>query len=103
MARTGEGEFALAVLLLVSRNHDQIVKFKQAYADIPKLINLTIEDLAPSIPRDGEPMWHQSVRNIQSHHTDDDNFINLGYLTHVTGVGYKTTSKGVTHLRQLGY
>lgn len=94
MPVTSERDLAMAVLRIASGAPNGIATFDQCYAEIPNLIILTTEDLTPSATRNGEPMWKQRVRNIQSHHVSDENFISLGYLEHVVGTGYKILPAG---------
>ena len=61
---------------------------------IRKNYTLTHDDVQPSPTRVGEQVWEQQVRNIQSHHKADGNFIADGYLEHVEG-GYKITALGM--------
>jgi len=63
--------------------------YKRAYKEIPNYVSLTPANLAPSIKRPGEPMWHQLVRNIKSHYKTPGNYIHDGHLVHVPRVGYR--------------
>ncbi|WP_138918624.1 hypothetical protein [Nitrospirillum viridazoti] len=100
MSRTTENQIAFAILQIASRNPNGIATFNQCYSDVPKYINLTAEDCAPSTTRPGELMWHQQVRNIKSHDKDDGNFIKEKLLVHVDPPGYQITEKGIILLRQ---
>ncbi len=100
MARTTENEVALAVMKIAASNPHGICSFDDARDKVPTLINLSPDDLQGSSTRAGEPMWHQLIRNIQSHHGADGNFINDGLLEHVPGVGYRITQAGLDFLKQ---
>lgn len=73
----------------IARNNAGLCTFKRAYREIPVRVRLDAANLAPSVKRPGEPMWHQLVRNIKSHDKSPGNFIHDGYLVHVPGVGYR--------------
>ncbi|MCX7301285.1 MAG: hypothetical protein NTX73_13100 [Rhodobacterales bacterium] len=88
-----------AVLQIASQQPNGVATHQRLRKEIPKLINLTPADLAPSVTRPGEPMWHQIVRNIKSHDKEPGNYIAEGYLEHVPRVGYKITVAGTKHLR----
>ena len=55
-----------------------ICTYKRAYREIPDYVQLSAANLAPSVTRPGEPMWHQLVRNIKSHDKVPGNFIHDG-------------------------
>lgn len=94
MSSTSEKEIAIAAMKIASQKADGLAKFEELYDEIPNLIQLTSDDLAPSQTRNGEPMWHQIVRNIQSHHQAEGNAINEGWLDHVPNTGYRITTAG---------
>lgn len=102
MSRVTENEVALAVLQIAASKANLICTFDDARADVPKYVNLSADDLEESVTRPGEPMWHQQIRNIQSHHADEGNFINDGLLEHVPNTGYKATTAGLDHLKHSG-
>jgi len=89
-----ENDIALGVLKIAAAQSNGICSFKRAYAEIPSHVRLSASNLAPSVTRPGEPMWHQIVRNIKSHSPVPGNFIYDGYLAHVPRVGYRVTHKG---------
>ena len=102
MNRTSEHDISIAVLGIADSRPDGVVTFKRAYSEIPTLINLSAGDLAVSDKRPNEAMWQQLVRNIKSHHTSEENFINLGYLVSVPHVGYRITDAGKAYLQSKG-
>jgi hypothetical protein len=83
-----ETDIAKGVVQIAKANGG-LCTYKRAYKEIPNHIKLSAANLAPSQKRPGEPMWHQLVRNIQSHHAMPGNFIHDGHLIHVPRVGYK--------------
>lgn len=95
---TSENEIALAVLQIASQKNNGIATYDDLRGEIPNYVNLDNDDMRDSETRPGEPMWHQIVRNIQSHHDQDDNYINRGFLEHVPRVGYKITAAGHARL-----
>ena len=102
MARASENDVALAILQIAKAQPNKICTFNQARSNVGNYINLSANDLAMSLTRPGEPLWHQQIRNIQSHHDADGNFINSGYLMHVPDRGYKITDLGENYLKQRG-
>jgi hypothetical protein len=98
MAKDAEERIAMGVLRIAGDNPNGVASFGRCRKDIPKLVKLTAADLAPSLTRPGEPMWHQIVRNIKSHDKEDNNYIALGYLEHIPRVGYRITASGQKRL-----
>jgi len=101
MSRVTENEVALAVLRIAAGKDDLVCTLDDARSDVPKHLHLGEADLEASSTREGEPMWHQQIRNIQSHHGAEGNFIYEGLLIHVDGGGYMATDVGLRHLEQL--
>jgi hypothetical protein len=83
-----ESDIARGVVQIAQANGG-LCTFKRAYREIPALVHLSAANVAPSVTRPGEPMWHQLVRNIKSHDGDVGNFIHDGHLMHVPRVGYR--------------
>lgn len=102
MPRATENDVALAVMQIAAGQTNGICTFNRARSDVPKYVKMTAGDLSPSTTRAGEPMWHQLIRNIKSHHAADGNFIAAGYLQHVPRRGYQITTAGRSHLKKLG-
>ncbi len=100
MTRVTENEVALAVLKIAAAQPTGVCTFDDARDQVPNYVNLSVDDLQGSTTRAGEPMWHQLIRNIQSHHSADGNFINDGLLEHVPGVGYRATPAGIASLKK---
>lgn len=101
MSRVTETDVATAILRIAANQRNGVCTFNQARALIPGMIKLSTEDLARSVTRRREPMWHQQIRNVQSHYKSDDNFISLGYLQHVSRTGYRITTSGQAYLDSL--
>jgi hypothetical protein len=89
-----ENQIAKAVMQIAAGQSNGLATFKRCYAEIPNYLTLTSTEKALSPTRPGEPMWHQLVRNIQSHHDADGNFIDRGLLIHVHRTGYQITDLG---------
>lgn len=83
-----ETDIARGVVRIAQANGG-LCTFKRAYREIPNYVRLSAANNAPSVTRPGEPMWHQLVRNIRSHHNSPGNFIHDGHLVHVPRVGYR--------------
>lgn len=94
MPKDAEERIAAGVLKIAAAHPKGKATFNACRAQIPSLVNLTSDDLAPSPTRSGEPMWHQTVRNIRCHHAEDSNYIARGYLEHIPRVGYRITPAG---------
>jgi hypothetical protein len=80
--RSNEQEISLAALrYLATTPHGEatIAEIKQ---HIPNFIDLTDGDREPSPTRANEEMWEQQVRNIVSHRTSPDSFINDGLMSY---------------------
>jgi hypothetical protein len=97
MPKDAEERVAAGVLKIAAAHPKGLATFNRCRSDIPSLVRLTAGDLAPSSTRPGEPMWHQIVRNIKSHDSEDSNYIARGYLEHVPRVGYRITPAGQRH------
>lgn len=103
MASVGENAIAFAVLQIAAENSNGVATFDRCKKHIPDLVKLTPDDLEDSVTRPNEPMWHQLVRNIKSHHNAEGNYINSGYLAHEPRIGYSITDAGRAYLkRKLG-
>lgn len=98
MTTTSEHEIAKAVIQIAASTKNGIATFKRLYQDIPNHVKLSSDDWAPSVTRNGEPMWHQIVRNIKSHSETEGNAICEGWIEHVPRVGYKITNLGRKHV-----
>jgi hypothetical protein len=101
MTRVTETDVATAILRIAAGQRNGVCTFNQARALIPGMLTLSADDLTRSKTRRREPMWHQQIRNIQSHYQSDDNFIALGYLQHVSRTGYSITPSGRNYLNNL--
>jgi len=98
-----ETDIALGVMRIASSQPNGIATFHRCRAEIPNLVNLSNQNLAPSQTRPGEPMWHQIVRNTKSHEIAGTNYIAQGLLIHLPRRGYEITQVGRDHLQVLGY
>ena len=103
MPRATENDVALAVLRIAASRPDGICTFNRARSEVPKLVKFAPDDLAQSATRPNEPMWHQLIRNIKSHYQELGNFINNGFLEHISRRGYKATPSGRAHLEKNGF
>jgi hypothetical protein len=92
-----ERDIAIGVMQIAAANGG-LCTFKRAYREIPSHVRLSPGNLAASVTRPGEPMWHQIVRNVKSHDQASGNFIADGLLVHVPRVGYRITNAGMRFL-----
>lgn len=82
MARTPEEDFSKAVKAYLETVPGKKDVIRNIITALPGFIKLTPEDWQDSPTRPGEPLWHQSVRNIVSHHDAPGNAIYDGWLAH---------------------
>lgn len=83
-----EHDIAVGVEAIARANGGRCT-YKRAYREIPTVVRLSAANLAPSVTRPGEPMWHQLVRNIKSHANVPGNAIYNGRLFHIPRVGFR--------------
>lgn len=102
MPRATENEVAIAVMQIAASQRNQICTFNRARNEVPNYVKFSPGDLAQSTTRTNEPMWHQLIRNIKSHHNVDGNFINDVLLAHVPRRGYQVTKAGLADLKKRG-
>ena len=102
MTKTGEREISIAIMRVADSKPNGIATFECIRDEVPNFVNLTDEDLTESQTRPGEALWYQIARNIKSHHTAEENFIELGYLAHIPKSGYQITNAGRDYLRSKG-
>jgi hypothetical protein len=95
-----ERDIALGVMRIAATQPQGLCTFKRAYREIPTHVHLDHANLAASVTRPGEPMWHQIVRNIKSHDNTSGNFIADGYLVHAPRTGYRITTAGIAYLNR---
>lgn len=93
MPVTSEQEIAEAVLRILASNGKGKATYAELRIEVPKIINFTSADLAPSGTRPGETMWQQRLRNITSHKNAEGNFIKLGLLAEIDS-GLEITQAG---------
>ena len=93
-----EEQMAKLAMVIASGQTSGVVSYDDLRSRVPGMVTLDAADLAPSMIRIGEPMWHQIFRNIKSHSTTAGNAIFDGRLEHVPDVGYRITSHGAAWL-----
>lgn len=96
---TSENEIAFGILRIAALQENGVASYHRLRREIPNVVALDEFDCDESETRPGEPMWHQIMRNVQSHHESDDNYIARGLLEHVSRVGYRITSAGLRYLQ----
>jgi hypothetical protein len=92
--RVTESEVAFAICAIAKATSNGIATLEMCKKEVPNYLKLSGNDLAGSTTRPNEAMWEQQIRNIQSHHATEGNYICEGYLIHVPGVGYQVTDSG---------
>ena len=101
--RVTEAEVAFAALQIAAAQSNGVASFHRLKQEIPNYLKLSADDQQQSTTRPNEEMWEQLIRNIKSHFDVPGNFICDGYLEHVKGVGYRTTTAGKQLLKSKGY
>ncbi|MEY9098917.1 hypothetical protein ABIA24_001826 [Sinorhizobium fredii] len=91
--RTTEAEIAEGVLIILSLRHSGKGHFEDLFRTLPKVLDLTAEDLTQSESRPSEAVWQQRLRNITSHKNSDGNYIKEGFLIEIDG-GLMITDDG---------
>ena len=67
MPRTTEAEIINAICHAVRMRSGKFTTIAELIERLPKYLELTDDDRAPSKTRPGEELWHQQVRNVRSH------------------------------------
>ncbi|XUM24397.1 hypothetical protein ACRAVF_15115 [Bradyrhizobium oligotrophicum S58] len=80
-----EEEVATAAEKALTASAHGRLTIKELIQEIPAYLNLSAEDLAPSMTRSGEALWEQQVRNITSHKASPGNAIHEGKLVAIPG------------------
>lgn len=96
--RVTENEVAEAVLRVLAERPNGVADIATLIRDVPKFLNLSAEDRAPSPTRNGEELWEQQVRNITSHKASPGNYVCEGYLEIIKG-GLKITDAGRARIK----
>ena len=95
--RVTETDVAKATMDVLAHEPNGEASIAKIVKELPKYLNLSEEDRAPSPTRKNEQIWEQQVRNITSHKAAAGNFICEGYLAVVKG-GLKLTDSGKRRL-----
>lgn len=85
MARITEAKIAHVVEEILESLPGGRATIAQLILEIPKKVDLSAEDLAPSPTRRGEAIWEQQVRNITCHKASPGNAIHDGRLISIPG------------------
>jgi hypothetical protein len=98
MGRTTEAQIGKAVLQILKAQPTGEASILTLKRELPKYLNLTADDRAPSPTRKGEEVWEQQVRNLVSHRGTAGNIVAEGYATYrprwlkITAAGLKRVS-----------
>lgn len=99
--RSNEQEISLAALRYLATIPHGEAAIDEIKQHIPNFIQFTDADMEVSETRPNEMMWEQQVRNIVSHRTSPDSFINDGLMTYSPG-HLAITEAGRTYLTRKG-
>lgn len=83
--RSNEQEISLAVLRYLNTIPHGEATIDEIKKHIPSFIKFTEADMEVSGTRPNERVWEQQVRNIVSHRTSPDSYINDGLLAYKPG------------------
>jgi len=100
LPRVTEKDASIAVLRVLAETDKGQAPTSYLIRNARKYLILSEGDLAPSGPRNGEPMWKQLIRNIISHR--EANFVSEGYFERIQN-GLKITAKGHRLLKDSGF
>jgi uncharacterized protein YjbI with pentapeptide repeats len=100
--RTSEPEMRIGALRIAANKPNGHATTIQLKDEMPKYIDLTVEDMALSKTRPNEAMYHQIIGNIISHQGSRTNIFAKG-LAIYTGDGIQITDAGREFLRRRGF
>lgn len=102
MAKTSEPAIGIAVMQVLADEPRQTASVKTLVNRVPEFIELTDEDLEPSLTRENEAVWEQRVRNLKSHDKTEGNVFAEGFVEYVAKGTYRLTEAGRLHLEHKG-
>lgn len=102
MAKTTEPAIGIAVMRVLADEPRHTASVKTLVNRVSEFIELTDEDLAPSLTRENEAVWEQRVRNLKSHDKTEGNVLAEGFVEHVARGTYSLTEAGRLHLEHKG-
>jgi hypothetical protein len=94
-----EPEARVLVLKIAARQPKRSASLAKLREEIPKLFDLSTRDKMPSPSRNGEPLWHTSVRNAVSSHAT----IFAKNWAKKTPGGLRVTKEGLDYLESIGF
>jgi len=94
-----EKEARTIVLKIAGSQPDRKATMKLLRDEVPKFIQLSPNDLAPSPTRKNERLWQQIVRNVVASHPS---LFSAGLAKKMPG-GIKVTKKGMDYLSSIGF
>jgi hypothetical protein len=100
--RFREPEARILALKIAAQRPNQRASTTYLKSQVPKYIDLSHEDLAPSPSRPNERVWQQVMGNVVSHHKTRSGPFLQGYAVR-TDDGLRVTKKGVDYLKSMGY
>ena len=99
MPRVSEKRVGLAVLNILAVRPDGEATVQILKAELPKNLNLSVEDQAGSPTRTNEEIWEQQVRNLKSHDKTAGNIFNDGFVEVAARGVWRITPTGRAYLR----
>jgi pentapeptide repeat protein len=100
--RTSEPEMRIGALRIAASKPNGYATTTQLKDEMPKYVDLTVQDLASSKTRPNEAMYHQIIGNIVSHQDSRTNIFARGLAVY-TGHGIQITDAGREFLRRRGF
>ena len=102
MAHTPEPKIGLAVMRVLATSPNGTASVQTLVICVPDYVDLTKDDLQPSLTRPNEAVWEQRVRNLKSHDKTPGNVIALGFVERAGRATYRLTEAGWIHLKNKG-
>jgi len=100
--RLREPEARILVLKIAAQRPNRMASTAFLKREVPKYIELSPEDLAPSKSRPRERVWQQIVGNVRSHDKSREGPFAKGYATK-TENGLAVTDNGIAYLNSMGF
>ena len=94
MSITSEPVLGRAVMRALANRPGGRATVRQLVDSVPQYVNLSDDDHAPSVTRNGEELWEQRVRNLKSHDKAEGNVVREGYVARVGRGLYQLTQTG---------
>ena len=100
--RLREAEARVLVLKIAAQQPNRTASTQFLKKEVPKYIELSPQDRAPSKSRPREQVWQQIVGNVISHKDVRDGPFSKGYASKTLN-GLSITRKGLAYLNSIGF